>query len=128
MNAATMGQCGLAVLACTLLGCSERTKQPSSATSAPPKAVTAPKPQTGFRLDSVPSGAAVQVDDRPVGVTPVSVTDLRPGLHLVHLDLSGFPPWETQVVVTEGVVLPLPAARLREGGVLRLTDRPTLPR
>jgi hypothetical protein len=120
--------CGLAVLACTHVGCGERTKQPSTATSASPKAVAAPKPPTGFRLDSVPSGAAVLVDDRSVGVTPVSVTDLRPGLHLVHLDLAGFPPWETQVVVTEGVVLPIPAARLREGGVLRRPTHPTLPR
>jgi serine/threonine protein kinase len=69
--------------------------------------------ESGFALDSVPSGAAVIVDGERLGTTtPVRVTDLAPGDHQIRLEAEGYSPWESSLHVTSGSVLDLPKATL----------------
>jgi serine/threonine protein kinase len=69
--------------------------------------------ESGFALDSVPSGAAVQVDGKRIEqVTPVRIIDLGPGDHQIRLEAQGYSPWESSLHVTPGTVLDLPTAQL----------------
>jgi eukaryotic-like serine/threonine-protein kinase len=68
---------------------------------------------TGFALESVPAGASVLVDkQRLPQSTPVRLTDLQPGPHVVRVELSGYQAWETQIEAVTGQVLVLPPAQL----------------
>ena len=73
---------------------------------------------TGFTLSSVPEGASIYVDDvKLAATTPSRITDLKPGLHVIRLELGeGYQPWETQVALASGQVIELPTARLVGGG------------
>ena len=64
---------------------------------------------------SRPPGATVRVDDVAVGVTPVEVSDVAFGTHLVRIELPGYRPWVTEVDVagTEQVRV---GASLEPGG------------
>jgi hypothetical protein len=44
----------------------------------------------------------VFVDGKPVGVTPVSVPDLRSGSHVVRMELPDHRPWTTSARVRAG--------------------------
>jgi serine/threonine-protein kinase len=69
--------------------------------------------ESGFALDSVPSGAAVYVDGKRFEqATPVRVSDLTPGDHQIKLEAVGYAPWESSLHVTPGTVLDLPTAQL----------------
>ena len=69
--------------------------------------------ESGFALDSVPSGAAVFVDSKRLEqATPVRVADLTPGDHQIKLEADGYAPWESSLHVTPGTVLDLPTAQL----------------
>lgn len=71
---------------------------------------------TGFSLTSTPEGVQVSIDGEALAQhTPVRVTDLKPGLHVVRLEQPGFQPWETQVELANGQIIELPAARLLPG-------------
>lgn len=60
---------------------------------APPPPEVAPAPEAPtpvhVRLETVPPGAAVQVDGTPRGASPVEL-DLEPGAHAVRVELAGF--------------------------------------
>ena len=73
--------------------------------------------ESGFSLDSVPSGAQVTLDGRLLEQrTPVRLPNLAPGNHTVQLDKEGYLPWEIPSLrVTEGTVLELPRAVLTPG-------------
>jgi len=43
-----------------------------------------------FDVDSRPRGAAVVVNGRRAGVTPLRLPGLAPGVYAVHLELSGY--------------------------------------
>lgn len=69
---------------------------------------------TGFTLDSAPTGASVFIDGKKLDqVTPVKVTDLPPGEHTVRLE-HGFThkPWEGPVAASTGQMLALPTPTL----------------
>ena len=69
--------------------------------------------ESGFQLDSTPSGARVFVDGKQLDqTTPVKVTSLAPGDHQIRLEIDGFAPWESSLHVTPGSVLELPRAQL----------------
>jgi serine/threonine protein kinase len=77
--------------------------------------------ESGFALDSVPSGAVVYVDGtRLAKTTPVRIGDLSPGDHQVRIEAEGHAPWESSLHVTPGTVLDLPTAQL----VLRTGEAP----
>jgi len=50
-------------------------------------------------VDSRPPGSRVLIDGRVVGVTPVLVPDLVPGVHRVRIERDGYRPWENTVEV-----------------------------
>jgi len=71
----------------------------------PPKPIPqtpAPKPRTGsLAIDSRPAGAAVYVDGRRVGSTPLVLGTLKVGEYTIGLDLDGYKRWATTVKVSE---------------------------
>ena len=86
--------------------------QPADKATELPAIVLEPL-ESGFALDSVPSGAAVFVDSQRLAqATPVRVTSLGPGDHLIRLEAEGYAPWESSLHVTPGTVLDLPTAQL----------------
>ncbi|MFI5308379.1 MAG: protein kinase, partial [Polyangiales bacterium] len=85
--------------------------QPDQTTQLPPVSLEAL--ESGFALDSQPSGAAVFVDGKRLSSpTPARVSDLGPGDHQIRLEAQGFAPWESSLHVTPGTVLDLPTAQL----------------
>ena len=96
---------------------------PKRAPSAAPE--TAPRPATPASLgkpavvtgslivESRPSGAAVTVDGKPGGTTPVTISDLPPGDYRVTITLQGHRPFTTTVRVVAGERVRA-AARLTE--------------
>ncbi len=69
--------------------------------------------ESGFVLNSEPSGARVSVDGTEIAqFTPARVTTLTPGIHEIRLAREGYAPWQTQVHVVAGRILELPLAQL----------------
>jgi TonB family protein len=60
-------------------------------------------------VESDPSGARVQVNGAPKGLTPLTLADLPLGAYAVRLELRGFDPQTRDVSLTQGA----PAAQLR---------------
>jgi hypothetical protein len=76
-----------------------RTRAPAR----PAAAVARPGARTGtLRVESRPSGAAVTIDGRAVGTTPLQVSDLAPGAHVVRIELPGHRPWSTTATIVAG--------------------------
>jgi hypothetical protein len=65
-------------------------------------------------VDSRPAGAAVTIDGRPAGVTPLMLTSVAPGRHTVRLERAGYRAVSTTVAVKPGERARV-AARLEEG-------------
>ncbi len=73
------------------------------AAARPTPAPAAPAARAGSLLvDSRPVGATVRLNGRVVGVTPVTLDDLAPGVYNVNLQLEGFLPLTTTVRVVAG--------------------------
>jgi hypothetical protein len=53
-------------------------------------------------VDSRPRGARVTIDGKPVGVTPLRVSDVRIGTHVVRLELPDHRLWSSTTRVTAG--------------------------
>jgi serine/threonine protein kinase, bacterial len=53
-------------------------------------------------VESRPAGAKVFLDGRGVGVTPLTLNDVRVGSHVVRLDLAGHQRWSTSIRVVAG--------------------------
>ena len=86
------------------------------------RATRAPAPRTAavvttgsLVIDSRPSGAAVTVDGRPAGTTPVTMSAVAPGRHTVRIERPGYRTVTTTVDVKAGERARV-AARL-EGGL-----------
>ena len=56
----------------------------------------------GLVIASKPAGARVMLDGRPVGTTPLTLTTMRAGSHVVRLELTGYAVWSSSVQVTAG--------------------------
>lgn len=72
---------------------------PAPAPAAAPAASRAPA-----RLEFVtrPAGAAVWVDGRRVGVSPLTISDVAPGTRAVRFDLPGHATWSSSVTLGPG--------------------------
>jgi hypothetical protein len=53
-------------------------------------------------IESRPSGAAVIVDGRNVGTTPMSLGDVAIGSHAVRLERDGYRVWASGVSISAG--------------------------
>jgi hypothetical protein len=90
------------------------TPAPRQAPSAGARATTRPAPEpepqsssstvyTGsIYVDSRPRGARVTIDGKQVGVTPLRVSDVRIGTHVVRLELPDHRMWSSTTRVTAG--------------------------
>jgi hypothetical protein len=103
--------------------------RPASAVAAPPsvpvgpprpRPATSPRPQAASRPPSTPpsgapaidvgtlqvvsrpGGATVYVNDLHVGVTPLTMRDMKVGAYRIRLELIGHRPWATSVTVASG--------------------------
>jgi hypothetical protein len=71
------------------------------------------KLDTGFALDSNPTGATVLLDGAKAGVTPLRLTTLEPGKHVIRVDNGpSHTPWEGPIDVVKGEVAELPPVQL----------------
>ena len=77
--------------------------QTPRATPASRPARPAPASTTGsVRVETRPARAAVSIDGRRVGATPIGVPELSPGSHTVRVTLAGYKPVTTTAVVRAG--------------------------
>jgi eukaryotic-like serine/threonine-protein kinase len=99
-------------------------KKPAAApakTAAPPPASTA-KPAARAKFEgslvvaSKPEGAAVHLDGREVGKTPMTLPVVMAGAHAVRLELSGYQVWSSSIQVTAGKVTRVTASLDRRPG------------
>lgn len=51
-----------------------------------------PVPVTQLDLTSTPLGAEISIDHNKIGPTPHTLTNITPGLHLIHVSKTGFRP------------------------------------
>lgn len=75
-------------------------------TMAPLRFLLQPTSAT-LRLGSDPAEAAVQVDGRSVGATPLDGLLLDPGSHEVRVEVKGFRPWSRRIEARAGETLEL---------------------
>ncbi len=68
---------------------------------APP--IVAPEAQATIAIDSIPTGADIEVDGAFVGNTPSTVT-IKPGNHEITVKKKGFAEWSRKLSVTSGDV------------------------
>lgn len=93
-----------------------RTPPPGQATSRGASSSGATAYRVGtLVIESRPSGAAVSIDGRPAGVTPLTLTGIAAGRRTVHLERTGYRTVTTTVDVRPGERARV-AARL-EGGL-----------
>jgi PEGA domain len=79
------------------------TARESGPRPATPASLGKPAGVTGaLAIESRPSGAAVTVNDKPSGTTPVTISDLPPGDYRVTISLPGYRPFATTVRVVAG--------------------------
>jgi hypothetical protein len=65
----------------------------------PPPAAAKPNAARGLFAITRPLGAQVFVDEKPVGVTPLFMPDLSPGVHQVRLERPGFKTYSSSIEV-----------------------------
>jgi serine/threonine protein kinase len=81
------------------------TMRPAVAPRAQPPAATekpAPSAAGSINVQSRPEGARVYVNDRLVGTTPLAIPDVPAGPATVRIDMDGYQPWTTTIVVPAG--------------------------
>ena len=74
-------------------------------TASPPPAAQPRTPQSysgSIYVDSRPQGARVFLDGRSVGVTPVTIPDVKIGSHVVRLELADHRTWSSTTRVASG--------------------------
>jgi hypothetical protein len=75
----------------------------ATARPSTPAAIAKPAATTGsLAVESRPTGAAVTIDGKPGGVTPLIIGDLSPGEYRVVMTLPGYRPFATTVRVVAG--------------------------
>jgi hypothetical protein len=81
--------------------------RPPTVATRPPAVDTRPAPATvpaaeyfgTLEVESTPAGAAVFVDQRPMGETPLQLLRVRAGSHAVRVERDGYQRWTTAVNV-----------------------------
>jgi hypothetical protein len=93
------------------------TLQEGEAKTLPTIELASAQKDTGLAIDSTPSGAQLQIDGQPTGLTtPARLTHVDAGMHKIALVRDGFAAFELQVFVPKDQVLELPTAALVAGG------------
>ena len=89
---------------------------------APPAANRDEEPDGPFEAPlsviSRPPGALVRLDGRAVGKTPLRLSAIRAGAHVVRLELNGYLPWSSAIQVVSGAQNRVTASlERRPGGI-----------
>jgi len=80
---------------------------------------------SGVSLSSIPAGAAVKVDGRPLGKTPIEL-ELAAGAHDIEISADRYKTWRDHMEVSAGQPVALPEVRLEPAdGRLAVRSRPT---
>ncbi len=80
---------------------------------------------SGVSLSSIPTGAAVKVDERPLGKTPIEL-ELSAGAHDIEISSDRYKTWRGRVEVAAGQPVTLTEVRLEPAdGRLAIRSRPT---
>jgi hypothetical protein len=119
VSAATQRAAGTAepVRAPAASATSQRTTTPATTAQRAAAPAAAPARFVGtLRVASQPAGAAVSINGRPIGVTPITLEQQRAGSLAVQIALEGFERWSAAVQVPAGRVTQVnatlrPAAR-----------------
>ncbi len=83
------------------------------------------EPTTRVDVTSQPSGAKVLIDHRERGVTPLILTDLPPGAHLLQLSQEGYCDLFETITLETGVPLPLNLRLDTQTGILLMITDPS---
>ncbi len=76
---------------------------PSSPQGSPTGAPTQTAPATGtVKVTTSPAGAQVELDGTAMGVTVLTLADVKPGTHVVKISKTGFQPMSRDLQVTAG--------------------------
>jgi formylglycine-generating enzyme required for sulfatase activity len=79
---------------------------------------------SGVSLSSIPAGAAVKVDGKTLGKTPVEL-ELAEGSHAIEISADRHKPWRERIEVKAGKPMMLPEVRLEPAdGRLAIRSRP----
>lgn len=70
-----------------------------------PRSFCGPWNQLTVRVESVPAGAAVHVDGRPVGQAPLVVKQCRDRRHNIRVSQPGYVSWEWSGVLSSPLAL-----------------------
>ena len=79
-----------------------RPSTPATIGRPPAPPATAATTTGGLSIDSRPAGAAVTINGKPSGVTPVTINDLPPGEYRILMALPGYHDFATSVRVVAG--------------------------
>lgn len=77
------------------------------------------QPSTGIMVSSPTPGVQIALDGQAAGKLPF-VSDVKPGKHHIVLTASGYKPYERDISVLEGSVVPLDVALRDKPGTLRV--------
>ena len=83
---------------------------PVAPVPAPASRPSVPAPQTpgsfvgGLFIDSRPQGASVLLDGHAVGLTPLRLSEVPVGTHILRLELVGKKPWSSSTRVVSGEI------------------------
>jgi hypothetical protein len=81
--------------------------------------ITLPPPVTGtFLITSNPPGAQVFINGTPLGITPLTVSDLNQGTYTIRYTLQGYQPSEQKIILAAGQTVPVT-------GILQPVPTPT---
>jgi len=83
-------------------------------------------PQYGYvMISSLPSGGLAYLDGVAQGNTPLTLSQVKPGVHTVRVELAGYQPFEQQVNVMEGRTAYV-IAQLSQGDVIPMSAMSTV--
>ncbi|MHC4454153.1 MAG: PEGA domain-containing protein, partial [Planctomycetota bacterium] len=76
-------------------------------------------------IESEPAGALVLIDDKEVGNTPITITDLRPAIHSVEIRKVGYANWSENIDIIPDKEIPITAALQVKAGSVTIKSDPT---
>ncbi len=75
-------------------------------------------------VKSKPSNAMVLIDGNEIGNTPVTVSDLKPGMHSVEIKMDGYVDWSESLEAIHGKDTVVSAELLMETGTVSINSEP----
>ena len=77
-----------------------------------------------FCINSEPSKSMVIIDDKEAGTAPITITDLKSGVHVVVVRKNGYDDWEESVDIRPGKETTLTAKLYKKTGSISINSDP----